>query len=107
MGIERRLLARLDNLQSVQQVMPVPPEPTLENIEAFLSADIRPLLAIGDATLSVTALTTTGAHDLRPAVTLKLEKLGFSVDSIKEEIVERLVGHFLGTISVRWDRGGL
>ena len=107
MGVERRLLSRLQGLQSVEQVMPIPPISSVENIEAFLNEEIRPLLDVGEASVLVVSVDPVSSTDLRPLVTLKLVNLGFSVDSIKEEIVERLIGHFLGTIRVRWDRNGL
>lgn len=86
MGLERRLLERIPEIESVVQVEPEGPELTVEGIEQTLD-EVRPFLNVAGGTIELEDLNVDSAV---PTARLKMTGSGAAVNSVKVEITHRL-----------------
>lgn len=86
MGLERRLLERIPEIEEVVQVEPEGPELTAEGIEETLD-EVRPFLNVAGGTIELVDLNVDTAA---PTATLKMTGSGAAINSVKVEIMHRL-----------------
>lgn len=86
MGLERRLLERIPEIESVIQVEPEGPELTSEGVEQTLD-EVRPFLNVAGGTIELLDLSVNSAL---PTARLKMTGSGAAVNSVKVEITHRL-----------------
>jgi len=100
MGLERKLMERIPEIQEVVQSMPEGPELVEEQVELVLDG-VRPFLQVAGGTIE--CLSITGEGGLQPMITLKMEGASASLNSVKLEIAQRLQRHFmLSGLRVEW-----
>jgi len=100
MGLERKLLERIPEIQEVIQAMPESPDLNNEQINIVLDS-VRPFLQVAGGTIDVDSIT--GEGGVQPTVTLKMEGSAASLNSVKLEIAQRLQRHFMiSGLRVEW-----
>ena len=100
MGLERKLLERIPEIQEVVQSMPESPDLNDEQINIVLDS-VRPFLQVAGGTIDVDSIT--GEGGIQPTITLKMEGSAASLNSVKLEIAQRLQRHFMiSGLRVEW-----
>jgi len=100
MGLERKLMERIPEIQQVIQAMPDSPDLNEEQINVVLDS-VRPFLQVAGGTIDVDSIT--GEGGLQPTITLKMEGSAASLNSVKLEIAQRLQRHFMiSGMRVEW-----
>mmetsp|Transcript_37144 Transcript_37144/g.80179 ORF Transcript_37144/g.80179 Transcript_37144/m.80179 type:complete len:243 (-) Transcript_37144:66-794(-) len=100
MGLERKLMERIPEIQEVVQAMPDSPDLVTEQIDIVLDS-VRPFLQVAGGTIDVASIT--GEGGIQPTVTLKMEGSAASLNSVKLEIAQRLQRHFMiSGLRVEW-----
>ena len=100
MGLERKLLERIPEIQEVIQAMPESPDLNNDQINIVLDS-VRPFLQVAGGTIDVDSIT--GEGGVQPTVTLKMEGSAASLNSVKLEIAQRLQRHFMiSGLRVEW-----
>jgi len=100
MGLERKLMERIPEIQEVVQAMPDSPDLNEEQINIVLDS-VRPFLQVAGGTIDVATIT--GEGGVQPTVTLKMEGSAASLNSVKLEIAQRLQRHFMiSGLRVEW-----
>lgn len=90
MGIERRLLEAIPEIEEVCQVEPEGPALTPEGVEGVLN-EVRPFLNVAGGGIALVKMTPESAL---PVVRLKMEGSGAAINSVKIEITQRLKRNF-------------
>lgn len=90
MGIERRLLEAIPEIEEVCQVEPAGPPLTPEGVEGVLN-EVRPFLNVAGGGIALVKMTPESAL---PVVRLKMEGSGAAINSVKIEITQRLKRNF-------------
>ena len=100
MGLERKLMERIPEIQEVIQAMPDSPDLNNEQINIVLDT-VRPFLQVAGGTIDVESIK--GEGGVQPTVTLRMEGSGASLNSVKLEIAQRLQRHFMiAGLRVEW-----
>lgn len=100
MGLERKLMERIPEIQEVIQAMPDSPDLNEEQINIVLDS-VRPFLQVAGGTIDVDSIT--GEGGIQPTITLKMEGSAASLNSVKLEIAQRLQRHFMiSGLRVEW-----
>eukprot|EP00580_Thalassiosira_gravida_P011317 CAMPEP_0201628642 /NCGR_PEP_ID=MMETSP0493-20130528/3536_1 /ASSEMBLY_ACC=CAM_ASM_000838 /TAXON_ID=420259 /ORGANISM="Thalassiosira gravida, Strain GMp14c1" /LENGTH=248 /DNA_ID=CAMNT_0048099453 /DNA_START=48 /DNA_END=794 /DNA_ORIENTATION=- len=100
MGLERKLMERIPEIQEVVQAMPDSPDLVTEQIDIVLDS-VRPFLQVAGGTIDVASIA--GEGGMQPTVTLKMEGSAASLSSVKLEIAQRLQRHFMiSGLRVEW-----
>lgn len=86
MGLERRLLERIPEIEAVIEAEPQGPELTEEGIELTLD-EVRPFLNVAGGTIELLDLNIDSAV---PTAKLKMTGSGAAINSVKIEITQRL-----------------
>jgi Fe-S cluster biogenesis protein NfuA len=100
-GIEKRLKARIPTIEEIVQRSPVALDVNTTNVESFLDTYIRPYLSVAGAGVEVVTISG-GLGSMYPTVELKLASLEMMVDSVKDEIVQKLQSQFHSSVKVKW-----
>jgi Fe-S cluster biogenesis protein NfuA len=100
-GIEKRLKERIPAIQAVVQKSPEVTSVDKDGVEKFLDTFIRPYLEMAEANVEVKDIAG-GLGSMYPTIELKLSGLSILVDSVKEEIVQKLQSHFHSSVKVKW-----
>jgi len=90
MGIERRLLEAIPEIEEVCQVEPAGPPLTPEGVEGVLN-EVRPFLNVAGGGIELVKMTPDSAL---PVVRLKMQGTGAAINSVKIEITQRLKRNF-------------
>jgi Fe-S cluster biogenesis protein NfuA len=99
MGLERKLLERIPEIQEVVQSMPEGPELNEDEINVVLDG-VRPFLQVAGGSIDIDAIL--GEGSLQPTIVLKMMGASASLNSVKLEIAQRLQRHFM-TAGLRVD----
>jgi len=100
MGLERKLMEKIPEIQEVIQAMPDSPDLNEEQIDVVLDT-VRPFLDVAGGTINLQTIT--GEGGLQPTVTLKMEGGAAALNSVKLEIAQRLQRHFMmAGLRVEW-----
>lgn len=100
MGLERKLMERIPEIQQVIQAMPDSPDLNEEQINVVLDS-VRPFLQVAGGTIDVSSIN--GEGGVQPTITLKMEGSAASLNSVKLEIAQRLQRHFMiSGLRVEW-----
>eukprot|EP00956_Cyclotella_meneghiniana_P015255 scaffold23186_cov52-Cyclotella_meneghiniana.AAC.4 len=100
MGLERKLMERIPEIQEVIQAMPDSPDLNNEQINIVLDT-VRPFLQVAGGTIDVESIK--GEGGVQPTVTLRMEGSAASLNSVKLEIAQRLQRHFMiAGLRVEW-----
>lgn len=100
MGLERKLMERIPEIQEVVQALPDSPDLTEDQINVVLDS-VRPFLSVAGGTIDVDSIS--GEGGLQPTITLKMEGSAASLNSVKLEIAQRLQRHFMiSGMRVEW-----
>jgi len=91
MGLEKRLLEKIPEIEAVVQVEPKGPEVTVEAVDGVL-AEVRPFLNVCGGTLELLELT--GLQGVVPTARLRMTGTGAAIMSVKVEITQRLKRNF-------------
>lgn len=86
MGLERRLLERIPEIEQVVQVEPEGPPLTEQGIDKTLD-EVRPFLQVAGGTIELVSLKVDSAA---PSATLRMTGSGAAINSVKVEITHRL-----------------
>ena len=86
MGLERRLLERIPEIENVIQVEPEGPELNAEGIEKTLD-EVRPFLNVAGGSIELVDL---NVDSVAPTAKLKMTGSGAAINSVKVEITHRL-----------------
>lgn len=86
MGLERRLLERIPEIESVVQAEPEGPPLSVEGIEKTLD-EVRPFLNVAGGTVELLELL---AESAVPTARLRMTGSGAAINSVKVEITHRL-----------------
>lgn len=99
MGLERRLLERIPEIEEVVQVEPEGPELTEEGIEKTLD-EVRPFLNVAGGSIELLNLNVDSAV---PTARLKMSGSGAAINSVKVEIVHRLKRNWIKLANVTFE----
>jgi len=100
MGLEKKLMERIPEIQEVVQALPDTPDLNEEQIDIVLNT-VRPFLQVAGGTIDVASIT--GEGGLQPTVTLKIGGGAASLNSVKLEIAQRLQRHFMMSgLRIEW-----
>ena len=100
MGLEKKLMERIPEIQEVVQALPDTPDLDEEQINIVLNT-VRPFLQVAGGTIDVASIT--GEGGLQPTVTLKIGGGAASLNSVKLEIAQRLQRHFMMSgLRIEW-----
>lgn len=91
MGLERRLLEKIPEIEAVVQVEPEGPPLTEEGIEKVLD-EVRPFLNVAGGTIELIELLSDSAV---PTARLKMTGSGAAINSVKVEITHRLKRNYV------------
>lgn len=91
MGLERRLLEKIPEIEAVVQVEPEGPPLTVEGIEKVLD-EVRPFLNVAGGTIEMLELL---ADSAVPTARLKMTGSGAAINSVKVEITHRLKRNYV------------
>ena len=101
MGLERRLKEAIPEISDVVQYLPDTPDMTDESIDEVLEG-VRPFLSVAGGTVDLVSLS--GVGGAQPTVILRLEGKSASLNSVKQEISQRIHRHFMiAGLRVDWD----
>ncbi|CAM9280898.1 unnamed protein product [Phaeothamnion confervicola] len=92
MGLERRLVEKIPEIQEVIQAIPEGPKLSIEEVEKVLDT-VRPFLSVAGGKISVVSLD--GVGGLQPHISLKMEGTSAALQSVKMEIMQRLQRNFM------------
>jgi len=92
MGLERGLKERIPEIQEVIQALPEGPPLNEEQIDVILNG-VRPFLDVAGGTIDLEAIQ--GESSLQPTILLKMGGASASLNSVKQEIAQRLQRHFM------------
>ena len=98
-GLEKTLLQRIPTITEIVQRAPEAPAFTEDNLENIL-AGVRPFLAVAGGTIRVVSISTVGG--LQPSVVLELLGTAAALQSVKDEIQQRIQKHFAAPVKVQW-----
>jgi len=100
MGLERKLMERIPEIQEVVQALPDSPDLTEDQINVVLDS-VRPFLSVAGGTIDIDSIS--GEGGLQPTITLKMDGSAASLNSVKLEIAQRLQRHFMiSGMRVEW-----
>ncbi|EEC47736.1 predicted protein [Phaeodactylum tricornutum CCAP 1055/1] len=100
MGLERGLREKIPEIQEVIQAMPEGPELTSEQVDVVLDG-VRPFLQVAGGSINMDRID--GVDGLQPTIWLKMEGSSASLNSVKLEIAQRLLRHFMvAGLQVQW-----
>mmetsp|Transcript_12118 Transcript_12118/g.21906 ORF Transcript_12118/g.21906 Transcript_12118/m.21906 type:complete len:226 (-) Transcript_12118:925-1602(-) len=91
MGLERRLMERIPEIESVVQVEPEGPALEEENVEKVLS-EVRPFLNVAGGSIELVGIS--GIDSSQPTLRLHMTGAGAAINSVKVEITQRLKRNF-------------
>mmetsp|Transcript_20404 Transcript_20404/g.35205 ORF Transcript_20404/g.35205 Transcript_20404/m.35205 type:complete len:232 (+) Transcript_20404:130-825(+) len=91
MGLERRLMERIPEIEAVVQVEPEGPELNEENVDKVL-AEVRPFLNVAGGSIELEAISGIGSS--QPTLRLNMTGAGAAIQSVKVEITQRLKRNF-------------
>jgi Fe-S cluster biogenesis protein NfuA len=94
MGLERRLMERIPEIQEVIQAIPDGPTLSVDNIEGVLDG-VRPFLSVAGGSIEVESLQ--GVGGLQPRLALRMEGNSSSLQSVKMEIMQRIQRTFMAS----------
>ena len=92
MGLEKRLKERIPEIEQVVQAVPEGPELTEMGVDSVLDG-VRPFLTVAGGSISVVSIT--GIGSVQPKVLLRMEGSNSSLYSVKLEITQRVLRHFM------------
>ena len=96
MGLERRLLERIPEIEQVEQVEPEGAALTKEGIEQTLD-EVRPFLNVAGGTIELVELL---AESSVPTARLRMTGTGAAINSVKVEITHRLKRNYVKLANV-------
>ena len=99
MGLERRLLERIPEIENVVAVEPEGPPMDEEGIERVLN-EVRPFLNVAGGTIELVKL---NAESALPNVRLKMTGSGAAISSVKIEITHRIKRNYPKIAQVQFD----
>ena len=99
MGIERRLLEKIPEIENVVAVEPEGPPLDEAGVEKVLN-EVRPFLNVAGGTIDLTKL---NAESAFPTVRLKMTGTGAAINSVKIEITHRIKRNFPKVAQVQFD----
>lgn len=99
MGLERRLLERIPEIENVVAVEPEGPPMDEEGIERVLN-EVRPFLNVAGGTIELVEL---NAESVFPTVRLKMTGSGAAINSVKIEITHRVKRNYPKIAQVQFD----
>lgn len=99
MGLERRLLERIPEIEAVVQVEPEGPSLTAEGIEKVLD-EVRPFLNVAGGTVDLVELIVDSAV---PTARLRMTGSGAAISSVKIEITHRLKRNYTQLANVTFE----
>jgi Fe-S cluster biogenesis protein NfuA len=100
MGLERGLKEKIPEIQEVVQFMPEGPELCDEQIDVVLDG-VRPFLQVAGGTIDINRIE--GLDGLQPTIWLHMKGSSASLNSVKLEIAQRLLRHFmLSGLQIQW-----
>lgn len=99
MGLERRLLERIPEIEEVVEVEPEGPPLSEEGIEKTLD-EVRPFLQVAGGTIELVSLKVDSAA---PTARLKMTGSGAAINSVKVEITHRLKRNWIKLANVIFD----
>lgn len=99
MGLERRLLERIPEIEAVVQVEPQGPLLTEEGIENVLN-EVRPFLNVAGGTIELIELL---AESAVPTARLRMTGSGSAINSVKIEITHRLKRNYAKLANVTFE----
>ncbi|KAA8491914.1 NifU-like protein 2, chloroplastic [Porphyridium purpureum] len=91
MGLERRLLEKIPEIEAVVQVEPQGPELVEENVDKVL-AEVRPFLNVAGGSIELVSIS--GIDSAQPTLRLNMTGTGAAINSVKVEITQRLRRNF-------------
>ena len=104
MGLERKLRDKIPEIQEVVQSVPEGPELTNEQIDIVLDG-VRPFLQVAGGSIEIQGIE--GMGGLQPTIVLKMGGASASLNSVKLEIAQRLLRHFMTAgLRVDWAEPG-
>jgi lysyl-tRNA synthetase class 2 len=102
MGLERKLREKIPEIQEVVQSMPEGPDLNDEQINVVLDG-VRPFLQVAGGSIEIDSIQ--GEGGMQPTIVLRMEGASASLNSVKLEIAQRLLRHFM-TAGLRVDWAG-
>jgi Fe-S cluster biogenesis protein NfuA len=102
MGLERGLRERIPEIQEVVQSMPEGPDLNKEQIDVVLDG-VRPFLHVAGGSIEMDRIE--GLDGLQPTIWLHMQGTSASLNSVKLEISQRLLRHFMMSgLQVQWKK---
>jgi Fe-S cluster biogenesis protein NfuA len=103
MGLERGLKEKIPEIQEVIQAMPEGPPLNEEQINVVLDG-VRPFLQVAGGSIDCNKIE--GIEGLQPTIFLEMKGNSASLNSVKLEIAQRLLKHFMmAGLRVEWIGG--
>lgn len=99
MGLERRLLEKIPEIEAVVQAEPEGPELTEDGIEKVLD-EVRPFLNVAGGSIELIELLTDSAI---PTARLRMSGSGAAINSVKVEITHRLKRNYVKLANVTFE----
>lgn len=100
MGLERRLLERIPEIQEVVQAMPEGPPLDEDQVNVVLDG-VRPFLSVAGGAIEIKSIS--GEGSVQPVITLEMTGASASLNSVKLEIDQRIQRHFMMSgLKVAW-----
>lgn len=99
MGLERKLLEKIPEIEAVVQVEPEGPALTDEGVEKVLN-EVRPFLNVAGGTIELIELLTESAV---PTARLRMTGSGAAINSVKVEITHRLKRNYVKLANVTFE----
>ena len=101
MGLERRLKEAIPEISDVVQYLPDTPDMDEASVDEVLEG-VRPFLSVAGGTVDLVSLS--GVGGAQPTIILKLEGKSASLNSVKQEISQRIHRYFMGAgLRVDWE----
>ncbi|KAJ1450583.1 NifU-like domain-containing protein [Pelagophyceae sp. CCMP2097] len=101
MGLERRLMEAIPEISEVVQALPDAPALEEDAVNGVLDT-VRPFLSVAGGDISLIGLS--GVGSAQPSVRLELSGTSAQLNSVKQEISQRIHRHFmLSGLQVTWD----
>jgi len=102
MGLERGLMEKIPEIQEVIQAMPEGPPLDEEQIDVVLDG-VRPFLQVAGGSIDLDRIE--GEGGLQPTIWLEMKGNAASLNSVKLEIAQRLLKHFMvAGLRVEWKK---
>jgi len=99
MGLERRLLERIPEIQEVVQAMPEGPPLDEDQVNVVLDG-VRPFLSVAGGAIEIKSIF---MDSVQPVITLEMTGASASLNSVKLEIDQRIQRHFMMSgLKVAW-----